>query len=114
MCLSRFDRLIEKDAAGKPRFADALALKLSPRQKEALFFNRFLLLLHSNKLDQARELVPALYEAFPGHDTPALLHAALLLQEKKASQAEELLTVGLGFGLGLGLRLGLWWVGVGV
>jgi signal recognition particle subunit SRP72 len=72
---------------------ESLALKLNPRQKEAITFNRFLLLLHSNKLDLARELVPAFYETFPEHDMPVLLHASMLLQEKKANKAEELLTV---------------------
>lgn len=51
--LKKLDRLKEA-SSGTQQFqlAHALDLKLSSRQKEAIYSNRLLLLLHSNKLDQ--------------------------------------------------------------
>lgn len=51
--LKKLDRLKEM-SSGTQHFqlAHALDLKLSNRQKEAIYSNRLLLLLHANKLDQ--------------------------------------------------------------
>lgn len=51
--LRKLDKLIEK-GEGPLTFhlARGLDLKLSEKQKEAIYVNRLLLLLHSNKLDQ--------------------------------------------------------------
>ena len=51
--LRKLDRLIEK-GTGPPSFqlAHGLDLKLSSKQREAIYGNRVLLLLHSNKMDQ--------------------------------------------------------------
>ncbi|GMN33284.1 hypothetical protein TIFTF001_041864 [Ficus carica] len=88
--LRKFDRLKEKETQNF-QLARALDLKLAPNQKEAIYANRILLLLHANKMDQARELVPALPEMFPNSVMPVLLQAAVLVKENKAGKAEEIL-----------------------
>ena len=51
--LRKLDRLIEKgDGTQSYKLTHGLDLKLSTMQREALYTNRMLLLLHSNKLDQ--------------------------------------------------------------
>ncbi|XP_021842223.2 uncharacterized protein [Spinacia oleracea] len=89
--LKKLDRLIEKGEGGQFRLAGALESKLSVKQKEAVYVNRALLLVHANKIDQARELVTALVGMFPDSATPVLLQAAVLVRENKASRAEEVL-----------------------
>ncbi|KVI09435.1 signal recognition particle subunit SRP72 [Cynara cardunculus var. scolymus] len=90
--LRKLDRLIEK-STGDPSFqlVPGLELKLSPKQKEAIYINRMLLLLHSNKIDQARVLADALPQMFPNSVTPILLQAAVFVRENKAGKAEEML-----------------------
>ncbi|GFZ21174.1 SRP72 RNA-binding domain-containing protein [Actinidia rufa] len=90
--LRKLDRLIEKGSE-PPSFhlARGLDLKLSSKQREAIYGNRVLLLLHSNKMDQARELVTALSDMFPDSVMPVLLQAAVLVKENKAGRAEEIL-----------------------
>ncbi|XP_058102156.1 uncharacterized protein LOC131246246 [Magnolia sinica] len=90
--LRKLDRLIEK-GSGAQRFqlTHGLDFKLSPRQKEAIYANRLLLLLHANRMDQARELVAALPDMFPDSVVPILLQAAVLVRENKAGRAEEIL-----------------------
>ncbi|XP_073301231.1 uncharacterized protein [Primulina huaijiensis] len=90
--LRKLDKLIEK-SEGPLTFhlARDLDLKLSQKQKEAIFVNRLLLLLHSNKVDQARELASALPSMFPNSILPVLLQAAVHVRENKANKAEELL-----------------------
>ncbi|XVE92234.1 hypothetical protein REPUB_Repub01dG0079400 [Reevesia pubescens] len=88
--LRKLDRLKEKDSQ-KFQLAHAIDLKLSPKQKETIYANRVLLLLHANKMDQARELVAVLPELFPDSVMPVLLQAALLVRENKATKAEEML-----------------------
>ncbi|GMI90205.1 hypothetical protein like AT1G67680 [Hibiscus trionum] len=88
--LRKFDRLKEKDSQ-KFELAHAIDLKLSSRQKETIYANRVLLLLHANKMDQARELVSVLPEMFPDSVMPVLLQAAVLVRENKAGKAEEIL-----------------------
>uniref|UniRef100_A0A803LQA9 Signal recognition particle subunit SRP72 n=1 Tax=Chenopodium quinoa TaxID=63459 RepID=A0A803LQA9_CHEQI len=61
----------------------------SSRRKQSV--NRALLLIHANKIDQARELVTALVGMFPDSVTPVLLQAAVLVRENKAGRAEEVL-----------------------
>ncbi|XP_073150337.1 uncharacterized protein [Henckelia pumila] len=90
--LRKLDKLIEKSEGPLTfRLARDLDLKLSQKQKEAIFVNRLLLLLHSNKVDQARELASALPGMFPNSILPVLLQAAVHVRENKANKAEELL-----------------------
>ncbi|KAH0691245.1 hypothetical protein KY285_000849 [Solanum tuberosum] len=90
--LRKLDKLIEKsDGPEKFQLARGLDLKLSQKQREAIYTNRVLLLLHSNKMDQARELVGALPGMFPGRLMPALLQAAVHMREDKAAKVEEIL-----------------------
>ncbi|XP_011019281.1 PREDICTED: signal recognition particle subunit SRP72 [Populus euphratica] len=87
--LRKLDRLKEQDAQA---FQLARGLdKLSPKQKEAIYANRVLLLLHTNKMDQARELVAALPDMFADSVLPVLLQAAVFVRENKAAKAEEIL-----------------------
>ncbi|PSS13652.1 Signal recognition particle subunit like [Actinidia chinensis var. chinensis] len=90
--LRKLDRLIEKGSGPLSfQLARGLDLKLSSKQREAIYGNRVLLLLHSNKMDQARELVAALPDMFPDSVMPVLLQAAVLVRENKAGRAEEIL-----------------------
>ncbi|KAH9299775.1 hypothetical protein KI387_031457, partial [Taxus chinensis] len=90
--LKKLEKLIEKGGGGQGlQLADGLEYKLSARQKEAIYCNRTLLLLHANKLDQARELVSVLLNMFPDSLVPTLLQASLLVRENKSNQAEEIL-----------------------
>lgn len=90
--LRKLDKLIEKgDGVQKFQLARGLDIKLSPKQKESVYLNRMLLLLHSNKMDQARELAGALPAMFPQSAIPVLLQAAVHVRENKASKAEEIL-----------------------
>lgn len=51
--LRKLDRLIEKDSTcSRFQLTPALDVKLSLRQREAIFVNRVLLLLVANRLDQ--------------------------------------------------------------
>lgn len=88
--LKKLDRIKEKDMQNF-QLAHILDLKLSPKQREAIYANRVLLLLHANKMDLARELVAALPDIFPDSVMPILLQAAVLVRENKAGKAEELL-----------------------
>lgn len=90
--LKKTEKLLEKkDAGQKLQFAENLEYKLSVRQKEGLSFNRCLLLLHSNKLDQARDFASLLSKTFPDSAVPAVLSSSLLWKEGKAQKADELL-----------------------
>ncbi|KAF5177383.1 Signal recognition particle subunit srp72 [Thalictrum thalictroides] len=90
--LRKIDRLKEKaDEAQGFQLDRGLDMKLSTKQREAICSNRVLLLLHANKIDQARELVAALPNMFPGSVMPILLEAAVLVRENKAGRAEEIL-----------------------
>ncbi|XP_044491004.1 signal recognition particle subunit SRP72 [Mangifera indica] len=88
--LRKLDRIKEKDTQNF-QLARVLDLKLSSKQKEAIYANRVLLLLHANKMDQARELVATLPDLFPGSVMPVLLQASVLVRENKAARAEEIL-----------------------
>ncbi|CAE5963310.1 unnamed protein product [Arabidopsis arenosa] len=88
--LRKFDRLKEKDSQNF-QLSQELNAKLSQKNKEAIYANRILLLLHANKMDQARELCAALPGMFPESVVPTLLQAAVLVRENKAAKAEELL-----------------------
>lgn len=90
--LRKIDRLIEKGNGSQSfQLASGLDLKLSAKQREAIYINRVLLLLHSNKIDQGRELVAALPDMFPESVMPVLLQAAVLVRENKVTKAEEIL-----------------------
>lgn len=88
--LRKIDRLKEKDAQNF-QLSHTLELKLLRKQREAIYTNRVLLLLHANKMDQARELVACLPNMFPNSVAPILLQAAVLVRENKAGKAEEVL-----------------------
>jgi signal recognition particle subunit SRP72 len=88
--LRKFDLLKDKDSQTF-QLSQALDAKLSQKHKEAIYANRVLLLLHANKMDQARELCAALPGMFPESIIPTLLQAAVLVRENKAAKAEELL-----------------------
>lgn len=49
--LRKLDRLKEKDAQNF-QLSHGLDLKLSPKQRETIYANRVLLLLHANRMDQ--------------------------------------------------------------
>ncbi|KAJ9540423.1 hypothetical protein OSB04_026929 [Centaurea solstitialis] len=90
--LRKLDSLIEKSIGDQSfQLIPVLELKLSAKQKEAIYINRMLLLLHSNKIDQARVLADALPRMFPNSVTPILLQAAVFVRENKAGKAEEML-----------------------
>ncbi|CAK9136973.1 unnamed protein product [Ilex paraguariensis] len=90
--LRKLDRIMEKSNGPQSfQFARGLDLKLSPKQREAIYINRVLLLLHSNKMDQARELVTVLPGMFPDNVMPGLLQAAVFVRENKVGKAEEIL-----------------------
>ncbi|KAL4392841.1 hypothetical protein AHAS_Ahas03G0385400 [Arachis hypogaea] len=88
--LRKLDRLKDKEAQNF-QLASELDLKLPAKEKEAIYANRVLLLLHANKMDQARELVSRLPDMFPESVIPILLQAAVLVRENKVGKAEELL-----------------------
>ncbi|KAF3320260.1 signal recognition particle subunit SRP72 [Carex littledalei] len=91
--LRKLDKLISKGNSEKPfELSNGLDFRLNPKQKEALYSNRVLLLLQANKIDQAQELVSALQEMYPKSITPILLQAAVFVREKKVPKAEEILT----------------------
>lgn len=89
--LKKLDRLIEKGEGSRFRLVRELDSRLFVNQREAIFVNRALLLLHANRMDQARELVTALLGMFPDSLMPVLLQAAVFVRENKAGKAEELL-----------------------
>ncbi|KAH6558976.1 hypothetical protein KP509_1Z034700 [Ceratopteris richardii] len=91
--IRKFENLFEKNNTPEQGllFMETLEHKLSSRQKEAIAFNRLLLLLLGNKLDQVRELLPQLSVRFPSSVMPSLLNASLLLREGKLTRAEEML-----------------------
>ncbi|KAK7318071.1 hypothetical protein RJT34_02769 [Clitoria ternatea] len=79
--LRKLDRLKEKNTQGY-RSARGLDLKLSAKEKEVIYANRILLLLHANKIEQVFHLSFVI---------PVLLQATLLVRENKARRAEEIL-----------------------
>ncbi|KAL2635678.1 hypothetical protein R1flu_007157 [Riccia fluitans] len=90
--LKKFDKIFEKKAGGhRLQFSEKLDSRLSAKQKEAISFNSILLLLHSNKLDQARELLPYLFDTYPNTEVPTLLSASLAIKEGKSGRAEDIL-----------------------
>lgn len=65
--LKKFDRLKEKETQSF-RLAHGLELKLSAKEREAIYANRVLLLLHANRLDQVFHLcLPVLISASMHH-----------------------------------------------
>ncbi|OEL36703.1 Signal recognition particle subunit SRP72 [Dichanthelium oligosanthes] len=96
--LRKLERLIEKSTApNQLQLIENLDFKLSPRQKEALYSARVLLLLHANKTDQvcfskAHELVSGLLGMFRDSVFPVLLQTAIHVKEKKVQKAEEVLS----------------------
>ncbi|MQL88775.1 hypothetical protein Taro_021347 [Colocasia esculenta] len=90
--LRKLDQLVKKgDSKQHFHLANGLDFKLFSRQKEAIYSNRVLLLLHANKLGQAQELVSALSVMFPESVSPVLLQAAVFVKAKNIPKAEEIL-----------------------
>ncbi|KAF5746502.1 putative Signal recognition particle subunit srp72 [Tripterygium wilfordii] len=87
--LRKLDRLKEKDAQNF-QLSGSLD-KLSSNQRLTIYANRVLLLLHANRMEQARELVAVLPGMFADSVVPVLLQAAVFVRENKAGKAEELL-----------------------
>lgn len=72
--LRKLDKLIAKGEGTIFNLASGLDQKLSPKQREAIYVNRLLLLLHSNKLDQVMHLQdPSLLIRFCDHYCFAIL-----------------------------------------
>ncbi|KAJ3681411.1 hypothetical protein LUZ60_015900 [Juncus effusus] len=91
--LKKLDKIIIKGNGDKPfEFVNGLEYRLNPRQKEAIFSNRVLLLLQANKIDQAQEIVSMLQKSYPQSITPTVLQAAVFVREKKIPKAEEILS----------------------
>ncbi|CAO1942575.1 unnamed protein product [Urochloa humidicola] len=90
--LKKLDQLIEKStSSNRLQLIESLDFKLFPRQKEALYSAHVLLLLHTNKINQAHELVSALLGIFRDSAFPVVLQAAVYVKEKKVQKAEEVL-----------------------
>lgn len=91
--IKKLENLFEKKTSPEQGllFVEGLEHKLSGRQKEAIAFNRFLVLFLANKLDQVRELLPSLFDKFPNSAMPPILSASLLVREGKLTRAEEML-----------------------
>ncbi|CAN6996127.1 unnamed protein product [Brassica oleracea var. botrytis] len=88
--LGKLDQLKEKDSQTF-QLSQTLDAKLSQKHKEAIYANSVLLLLHTNKIDQARQLCTTLPSLLPESVVPTLLQAVVLVRENKAAKAEELL-----------------------
>eukprot|EP00252_Welwitschia_mirabilis_P012694 TRINITY_DN2803_c0_g1_i1.p1 TRINITY_DN2803_c0_g1~~TRINITY_DN2803_c0_g1_i1.p1 ORF type:complete len:131 (-),score=25.54 TRINITY_DN2803_c0_g1_i1:251-643(-) len=52
---------LNKGGGQVPQFGEGLDLKLSPRQKEAIYYNRALLRIDANKLEQVQYLLRQFY-----------------------------------------------------
>ena len=60
--LRKLDRLMEKgNGAQRFQLSNGLESKLSPKQRETIYANCVLLLLHSNKMDQVFHLQPCFF-----------------------------------------------------
>ena len=86
--LKRLDKLM---CRGGLDLTPALCSRLSQQQRHVIRGNRAAVLMLTNKLEQSRELVKALAAADPQDVTCALLQAALLVRDKKAAQADQVL-----------------------
>eukprot|EP00850_Spirogloea_muscicola_P023788 SM000388S14668 [mRNA] locus=s388:42467:48655:- [translate_table: standard] len=89
--LKRVDKLVERRPEGEVVLAAGLVGKLTAQQTSAILVNRFLLLLHSGKYDQARDALPSVADVLRGTEESALLRVSLLLQEGQLRQAEDVL-----------------------
>lgn len=60
--LRKLDRLMEKgNGAQSFQLSNGLESKLSPKQRETIYTNRVLLLLHANRMDQVFHLQPCFF-----------------------------------------------------
>lgn len=60
--LRKLDRLMEKgNGAQSFQLSNGLESKLSPKQRETIYTNRVLLLLHANRMDQVFHLRPCFF-----------------------------------------------------
>ncbi|XP_068665227.1 uncharacterized protein [Aristolochia californica] len=90
--LRKLDRLIEKTGGSQSfKLANGLDYKLSSRQKEAIYANRLLLLLHTNRLKEAKDLALDFGNMFPESVMPVLLQAAVFVREGNPTKAEHIL-----------------------
>ncbi|XP_068657676.1 uncharacterized protein [Aristolochia californica] len=90
--LRKLDRLIDKTGKSQSfKLANGLDYKLSSRQKEAIYANRLLLLLHTDRLKEAKDLALELGNMFPDNVMPVLLQAAVLVRVGNPTKAEDIL-----------------------
>ena len=66
--------------------------KLTRNQKMVILFNRALFALHTNQLEQCRQLVNSMKSTFPDSEQTILAEIGLLNRERKTGQAAELVT----------------------
>ncbi|XP_029518053.2 signal recognition particle subunit SRP72-like [Oncorhynchus nerka] len=71
--------------------ADGVEYKLAKKQLQAIEFNKALLAMYTNQVDQCRKLSSGLQSQNPGHPRPVLIQVAQLCREKQHSKAMELL-----------------------
>ncbi|KAG9446729.1 hypothetical protein H6P81_012857 [Aristolochia fimbriata] len=90
--LRKLDRFIEKPGGLQSfKLSNGLDYKLSSRQKEAIYANRLLLLLHTNRLKEAKDLALELGNMFPESVMRVLLQAAVFVREGNPTKAEDIL-----------------------
>eukprot|EP00271_Cylindrocystis_brebissonii_P012924 TRINITY_DN32436_c0_g1_i1.p1 TRINITY_DN32436_c0_g1~~TRINITY_DN32436_c0_g1_i1.p1 ORF type:complete len:768 (-),score=204.30 TRINITY_DN32436_c0_g1_i1:277-2580(-) len=77
--------------AGVAFVEKAVGEKLSANQRAAIHFNRVVLLLHGNRLDQAKANLRFLSPSFLDSHQAAILQASVLMKEKMYSEAMEVL-----------------------
>ncbi|GAX79721.1 hypothetical protein CEUSTIGMA_g7162.t1 [Chlamydomonas eustigma] len=88
----RMEALLDKDKSqGHLKLSPELEARLSKNQKQTLHLNRALLYLLSGRLEAAKDTAASVSKQY-GDSTPlVLLKAALLVAEKKVSEADALL-----------------------
>ncbi|ELV11089.1 Signal recognition particle 72 kDa protein, partial [Tupaia chinensis] len=73
--------------------AEGVEFKLSKKQLQAIEFNKALLAMYTNQVEQCRKISSGLQSQRPEHLLPVLIQAAQLCREKQHSKAIELLQV---------------------
>lgn len=76
----------------KLALTQAAETKLTSAQREAIAFNRCLVLLYTSKqTDECLKALEQFRTAFPASDRPVVVQAALALREKKQAEAVSVL-----------------------
>ena len=81
--LRRLDGLVDKASGTAQLFPPFLQSRLSGAQREAILYNRILLMAAANKIDAARVAVAAFERQFPSSSRIPLLRVPLLLHDGK-------------------------------